>query len=296
LADDGPRLWPAVDVDAGLWHPLPADFEDRLAVLVDGHDVAAIEEQAGTAWRIYFFSTEARDAALEALRGALEDVAALSPVEVADEGWAVKVQSALGPVTVEDMVVTPPWALSQVAPGSRLVIEIEPSTGFGTGHHQSTRLCLRALRELPLRDARVVDIGTGSGVLGIAAALLGASHVLAIDHDPDAIASARDNARRNRLGPSFEAVAIDIADLPPQRADVVFANLTANLLRRSATAIARLLAPGAALVVSGFTAGQVSLVTDAFPELHVAARLEEDDWVALRLVKQAGFGPAEGAA
>jgi ribosomal protein L11 methyltransferase len=284
LADEAPRGWPALDVDAGLWHPVPTDFEERLALLLDDFDVAAIEAHDGTHWRIYFFSAEGRDAALAALRGPLQEDAALSPMDVADEGWAAKVQSTLGPVTVADLVVTPPWAVPPPDAGATLVIVIEPSTGFGTGHHQSTRLCLRALRRCDVRGTRVIDVGTGSGVIGIAAALLGASHVLAIDHDPDAIASARENAALNSVGGAFEARTVDIGELGERSADLVFANLTASILRRHAAAISRLLAPGAVLVASGFTTGQVALVTEAFPALRLSERLEEDDWVALTFV------------
>src|SRR5205814_826268 len=98
-------------------------------------------------------------------------------------------------IEVDGVVVAPPWDVPQGT--SKPVIVIEPSMGFGTGHHATTRLCLRLLQRRELRGARVIDIGTGSGVLALAAWKLGARDVVAIDNDPDALDSARANIARN---------------------------------------------------------------------------------------------------
>jgi ribosomal protein L11 methyltransferase len=163
------------------------------------------------------------------------------------------------------------------------VIEIEPSMGFGTGHHQSTRLCLAGLQSIDLAGRRVIDAGTGSGVLAIAAAMLGASDVLALDNDPDAVAAARDNVGRNGAGATVRCEVADLGEFETAAAPVVVANLTAFLLRRYASTIETLVAPGGQLVTSGFTADQVPLVLDAFPGFTLLHREDEDDWVALRL-------------
>ena len=107
---------------------------------------------------------------------------------------------------------------------------IEPSTGFGTGHHETTRLCLLLMQRLDLRGARVLDIGTGSGVLALAAWKLGAGDVVAIDSDPDALDNARDNIARNGAAPSIDIIRDDLESLRIQRADVVLANLTGAVL------------------------------------------------------------------
>jgi ribosomal protein L11 methyltransferase len=282
-----PRTWPAIDLDARPGISLPSNFDDLLALALDDAGPVAVEERAGTHWCVYFDREPARDAAVRLLRvrlGAWLDVA---PVSVEDEGWAVKVQQDLGAVRVGRFLVSPPWDVPAIGPSGDGpppdVIVIEPSMGFGTGHHQSTRVCLRALQKLDVSGARVIDAGTGSGVLAIAAARLGAVDVLAVDNDPDAIDSARDNVARNGVVKAVTCAVTDLAalDVPPAR--VVIANLTAFLLRRYADRLVGAIAPGGSLVTSGFTADQVSLVLDAFPTCVLRDREEEDDWVCLTL-------------
>jgi ribosomal protein L11 methylase PrmA len=134
---------------------------------------------------------------------------------------------------------------------SIIIIVIDPSTGFGTGHHATTRLCLELLQELDLRGKRVIDVGTGSGVLAIAAAKLGAREVIGIDTDPDALRNARDNVQRNGVG--VELLEEDVLSISLAAADVVVANLTSAVLQRSAESLRKLVGPGGVIIVSGFS-------------------------------------------
>src|SRR5262249_27681807 len=134
---------------------------------------------------------------------------------------------------------------------SSIRIVIPPSMGFGTGHHATTRLCLEALQHVPVEGQTVVDVGTGSGVLAIAADRLGAARVSAIDVDPDAIESARENLA---LNPEATHVRFEVADLASASlpiAGIVTANLTGALLARAAARLLGAARNGGILILSG---------------------------------------------
>jgi len=155
--------------------------------------------------------------------------------------------------------------------------------GFGTGHHATTRLCLAALQTLDLADAFVLDAGTGSGVLAIAARMLGARRALGIDNDPDAIQCAQENLRLNCGvdGVIFEVV--DVAEIAGAAlpTDILTANLTGALLCRGAPTLSGTLAPGGRLVVSGVLSDERDDVVAAFGKLRLLWEREEEGWVGL---------------
>ena len=154
--------------------------------------------------------------------------------------------------------------------------------GFGTGHHATTRLCLAALQRANVRGRSVIDVGTGSGVLAIAASLLGAAPVIGLDDDPDAIQSAQENLDLNPLA----RVDLRIGDLRATAlgiADVVVANLTGTLLSQAAPQLQTLIAPHGRLIVSGLLDQEEAGVVAAFGELAVLDRTQEDEWVCLVL-------------
>ena len=155
--------------------------------------------------------------------------------------------------------------------------------GFGTGHHPTTRLCLRLLSTIEMQGRRVLDIGTGSGVLAMAAAFGGASDVLGLDVDQDAIEAARASARLNALPPVVQFQTGDLRADSPAPADIVVANLSGGMLRLAAERLMALRRPGGTLVISGFDESEEAEVRAAFGPLRLAERLEEATWLALRL-------------
>ena len=165
-----------------------------------------------------------------------------------------------------------------------IVITIQPSMGFGTGHHATTRLCLAALQQLDLNGRSAIDVGTGSGVLAIAASRLGAAPVIAIDDDPDAAHSARENVALND-GTDVDVRVVDLRSAALPAFDLVLANLTGGLLIRAARRLQDLAAPAGRLVLSGFMRHEEAAVLDAFATLVVAHRAEEEEWLCVTLHK-----------
>ena len=274
-----------------------AATRDRLVAALADHDLVAIQEDqisAPTWWTAHFASDGARRAAAAALaESAAADGLRIEPIDVEDDDWARRTQADLPAIRVGRLIVAPPWDMPSAdvfgpQPGAPapIVIEIEPSRGFGTGHHQSTRLCLVLLQSRNLASQTVIDVGTGSGVLAIAAAKLGAAFVSAIDVDPDAIENARENISRNGVDAVVEAHVRDLTEAPPSPADVVVANLTGTLLARHAEALSALVRKGGSLIVAGFTIDEKPLVLEAFESAFTLSEsAEEDDWWALVVAK-----------
>ena len=268
-----------------------AETRDRLATLLADFDLVAIQENdvtAPTSWTAHFESDESRRLAAQAIADAADGPALRTqPVDVEDEDWARRTQADLPAIRVGRVIVAPPWDLPapELAAGA-VVVEIEPSRGFGTGHHQSTRLCLVLLQSRSLDSRTVIDVGTGSGVLAIVAARLGAAFVQAIDVDPDAVENARENIVRNGVIGRVEAHVRDFTEGRMDAADLATANLTGTLLARHADALGALVRTGGSLIVAGFTIDEKPLVLEAFErQFTVSESAEEDDWWALVLTK-----------
>lgn len=265
----------------------PPDLDDRLLATIDDFSPLAIQERdSGDSWRVFFATPAERDRAADAL-GAIGGLRRIQAVDVPDEDWARRSQASLTAVRIGRLIVAPPWDHPRTSPSPTLTatadditIEIDPSMGFGTGHHATTRLCLALLQRQRLENTRVVDVGTGSGVLAIASSLLGAGEVVAIDHDADALTNARLNIERNHT--RIELCQVDLGALESERFDVVLANLTSAVIIRHAGALARLVRPGGLLILSGFGPDDVKEVARAIGTIPVETRTE-GDWAAVLL-------------
>ncbi len=278
------RTWPALVLHfpASVARARPdTSIQDLVAATLDGLDVAAVEELPDGPWRVFFKDDRHRAAADRVLRASHGSQGlAIRTLDVPDEDWARRSQAALRAVRVGGIVVAPPWDAAEGGPEAGAVtIVIEPAMGFGSGHHATTRLCLAALQRVDARGCRVLDIGTGSGVLALAAARLGARSVAAIDIDADALDNARGNAALNGNPPCVEFKEADFRQVPLQPADIVVANLTGGMLAANATTIVRLVAPGGSLVLSGITSEEREQVLAAFAAWgRVDWIAEEDSW------------------
>jgi ribosomal protein L11 methyltransferase len=172
-----------------------------------------------------------------------------------------------------------------VSQPNAVIVDLDPGLAFGTGTHPTTALCLEWLDRHDVTGRRVVDFGCGSGILGIAALKLGASAVIAVDHDPQALIATRDNADRNDVGDRIQTLAA--SDLRPTDADVVLANILANILVDLSPRISSLVRPGGQLVLSGLLADQVADVMHAYqPAFTFAQPRLREEWALLHGVNQ----------
>jgi ribosomal protein L11 methyltransferase len=277
------RTFPALQL---RWpSPPEAGAVDRALAEIDDEMPTAVEDLSNGI-RVFFPSETLRNRALARLRE-FSPSSTCTAVDVSDDDWAARSQASLGTVTVDRVVVAPPWARQFDQPGL-IQLVIQPSMGFGTGHHASTRLCLRLMQRLDVQAKRVIDIGTGSGVLAIGAGRLGATRVLAVDSDPDALGAAAENVQLNGMMAAVELRQLDLAaDVPAltERFDLVLANLTGFLLIRHVKTLSRLAADRGALILSGFEEDETDRVSAAFEALGWTPhpRLDEDGWVGLSL-------------
>jgi ribosomal protein L11 methyltransferase len=267
-------------------HP---DLPDLVSLALDDLSPAAIHEAGDDVmpvWRVFLADPTRVDGAARQLTARFAKTGLrVERVDVDNEDWAARSQAHLTRVTVGRITVAPPWDATPPADGTLVIVY--PSTGFGTGHHQSTRLCLGLLQKVPLTGRRAVDLGTGSGVLALAAWRLGAISVEALDYDEDAIVNARENVQLNGASGAVTLRQADLRVDPIVAGDVVTANLTAALLISQAPSLIALVAPAGTLIVSGFVADDVDAICSVFtPQLTRVEEAAEDTWRALRFTRR----------
>jgi len=215
-----------------------------------------------------------------------------APVEVPEQDWSVAWRSHHKPMRIGPRaLVHPPWDAPPVARGE-VLIAIDPGMAFGTGSHATTALCLERLDELLAERAGsdVLDIGTGSGILAIGAALLGAGRVCGTENDPVALEAARRGAALNGLPPDrIELLLVEPDEVPGAPFGIVVANILLNTLVELAPAIAARVAPSGRLVLSGLLAEQGDEAEAAYRAqgLRSAGRKQREEWIRVELERPA---------
>jgi ribosomal protein L11 methyltransferase len=267
------------------WRLLEATVEVSEVDLASGllweHDPDAVHEQAdGTTvtLRATFSSSHDLEAASRALRSvAWAHAVAVRTVELDDtevraaaDGWRAHARAVRAG---ERIVVVPAWLPRPDVPGDDLLVRIDPGLSFGSGSHPTTRLMLAAVERHATNGCSVLDVGTGSGVLAVAASLLGAGHVRAVDVDSEAVVAARANAEVNEADVEVDATPVDhIAG----RFDLVLANMLAPVLVELAgSLVAR---TGGLLLVSGVLSGRWAHVAGALAPLEVRETFSLEGW------------------
>ena len=253
-----------------------------------------IESLEGARQRVYF----PVGSAPEALRGRLVaryPTIRIGPIErVPDQDWvALSRKDMSGFAIGERFFVCPSW---ETPPPSeeiyRSVLHIDPEQAFGTGRHDTTRLCIELLEAVGGSDVSLVDVGTGTGILAMVGARLGCRPVVALDIDPDAVDCARRNAQRNHLDGCMEVVHAAAGKALPDPAALVVANLSRALLEDQLPRLAKCLAPGGHMILSGITLEDVEELTTMLERLPRPLRIVRyhtaGDWAALLATSSAG--------
>ena len=205
-------------------------------------------------------------------------------IRTVDGSWRDVWKQWAQPVVVGGLVVAPAWRDVPVA-GGRLVVRIDPGGSFGSGTHASTRLVLRELDEAPPAGLEVVDVGCGSGILAVAAALLGAAHVDAVDIDAEAVRMAAINAEANGVGGKVRVAQAPVGDVGGPW-DLALVNVTAAVHAQLGPVVAGCVRPGGRLVLAGLLPGQWRHVSGCYPGTAVVSRPSLDGWEGVVLSRR----------
>lgn len=281
-----------MEVPAGSVEDVEALFETLGAVAVsleDARDQPLLEPDPGTVplWAQVvvsglFPADDGLPARLDAARrGWFEQTGHALPelqlAPLAEAAWTEAWLQHARPLQFGEQLWIGPEPLPAAAtfPGARVLLA--PGLAFGTGSHPTTRGCLACLAARPPQGAEVIDFGCGSGILALAALALGAKQVLAVDHDPQALAASAENARRNAMADRLSLH----ASLPASaRCDLLLANVLAGPLIDLAGILAGSVRPGGRVVLSGILAAQVDAVIEAWPDFRFAVHLDQG-WACL---------------
>jgi ribosomal protein L11 methyltransferase len=274
--------------DAPLYSDLLSEQGAAAVTMVDSADQPLFEPAVGTTplWNntrvVGLFETDVDiDAVLLELAAARapEPLPPLRIEQLEDKDWNRAWMDTFQPMRFGERVwIVPSWHTPPDANGVNILLD--PGLAFGTGTHPTTRLCLEWLDAHPPRGAKVIDYGCGSGILAIAAAMLGADSVLCIDNDPQALVATRDNAERNKVESRLIAMLPESATESP--CELLLANILAGPLMELAEKFSRLVQHGGHVVLSGILPEQAEAVRASYlPWFDMAEPTEHDGWIRL---------------
>ncbi len=212
--------------------------------------------------------------------------------ETEDKDWINNWKEFFKPFTVDDILIKPTWEAVPAEHADKIKIEIDPGTAFGSGSHETTQLCIRQLKKYVKPGSRVLDIGTGSGILGIAAIRLGAAQAFGTDLDENAVAAARENAAVNEIPEEIFPIVTGniLEDEALQRQaglgvyDIAVANILAPVIILLTGEAGRHLKPGGIFITSGILDSKEDAVKEAFaarPEWEILETVRQGDWVSV---------------
>mgnify|MGYP002242355240 FL=1 len=285
---------------------IPLTEQDKEQMFVD--ILPDIPDDDGTAY-LTFYLDEEEDVApvLMNVRKELEDMRAFLDVgectieesETEDVDWVNNWKQYFHQFYIDDILVIPSWENVKPEDSDKMVIHIDPGTAFGTGMHETTQLCIRALKKYVTSETEILDVGCGSGILGMLALKFGAKHSLGTDLDPCAIDATHENMEVNGIRKDqYEVMIGNIIDdtavqdaVGYEKYDIVAANILADVLVPLTPVIIHQMKPGAVYITSGIIEDKENVVVEAVKAgrawKFLGSRITEGEWVSVVARKNA---------
>ena len=282
---------------------IPLTQQDKEQMFVD--ILPDIPEDDGTAYLTFYLDQDVDTARiLGEVRQELEDMrnyvdvgeCTIEESETEDVDWVNNWKKYFHQFYIDDILVIPSWEDVKTEDSDKMVIHIDPGTAFGTGMHETTQLCIRALRKYTKKDALVLDVGCGSGILGMLALKFGAGHSVGTDLDPCAIDATHENMEVNGIDKDLYEVMIgNIIDdkavqdqVGYEKYDIVAANILADVLVPLTPVIVHQMKPGAVYITSGIIDDKEEVVVEAVKAagLTVLEVNYQGEWVSVVAKKE----------
>ena len=276
----------------------PLTEEDKAQMFVD--IMPEQEEDDGIAWLSFYLEEDAdKEAVLSKVREALAELRSFMDIgegtitesQTEDKDWINNWKEYFHQFYVDDILIVPSWEEVRAEDKDKMILHIDPGTAFGTGMHETTQLVIRQLKKYVKKGSLLLDVGTGSGILGITALKLGAAHVKGTDLDPCAVSAVKENKESNGIPEDdFEMIIGNIIDDPKVQAwageevyDIVTANILADVLTALTPVIVHQMKRGAYYITSGILDVKEDTVLQCIRQagLDVAEVKRQGEWVCI---------------
>ena len=282
---------------------VPLTQSDKEQMFVD--ILPEIEADDGVAYLSFYLEPEEdKEKILSEIRQELQEMSSYLNVgecrieesETEDVDWVNNWKQYFHQFYVDDILIIPSWEKVKEEDKDKMILHIDPGTAFGTGMHETTQLCIRQLKKYVKKDTRLLDVGTGSGILGILALMLGAAHVVGTDLDPCAVSAVEENKESNGIPrEAFELMIGNIIDEKEvqdaagyEKYDIVTANILADVLVPLTPVIVRQMKKGGVYITSGILVVKEEEVKKAVTEagLQVVEVTRQGEWVSITARKE----------
>ena len=276
----------------------PLTEEDKAQMFVDIMPEGPADD--GIAYLNFYLEEDAdKESILRDVRNALEELRTFMDIgegtieesETEDKDWINNWKEFFHQFYVDDILIVPSWEEVKEEDKDKMILHIDPGTAFGTGMHETTQLVIRQLKKYMTRGAEILDVGTGSGILGITALKLGAGHVVGTDLDPCAVSAVQDNKEANQIeDDSFDMMIGNIIDdvevqneVGYERYDIVAANILADVLVPLTPVIVHQMKKGAYYITSGILDVKEEVVREAVEKagLTLVEVTKQGEWVCV---------------